>query len=131
MRVTCTTCGEQDSVRDITIPTQHDGLIFLADEAPFQGARYARLDLARRRVVSWHESYPTPAYRECGSHKTMRKHYEAKYGALTDSGQFIFVDGKLFDCEIRTQKKTYVYSLFGGHTKTNGGRKYDEKGQLR
>jgi len=112
------------------IETQHGGLVFVADVLPYVGARYARLDLERRRVVSWHTSFITPKYSECGSHKEMRKTYEKQHGKLTHSGVFPFEDGKLFDCYISTQKKTYVNSLYGGQQVLTRGRKYDENGKL-
>ena len=119
-----------NQVSEVTVQTQHEGLVFLADEAPFDGARFARVDLERRRVVSWHTVCPTPSYSECGSHKKMRKSYEALHGELTHSGEFPFQDGRLFDACIRTQKKTYVNSLFGGQTQNKGGRKYGADGRL-
>jgi hypothetical protein len=113
------------------IATQHEGLTFEADEAPFEGACFARLDMVRRKVVSWHRKYPKPAYSECGSHKAMRKAYEAKYGDLKVSGEFPYKDGKLWDAVIRTQKKEYINSLMGGQTERKGGWKYDASGAPR
>jgi hypothetical protein len=102
------------------------------DERALRGAElaswtYATVDVERRRVILF--AHDIISVFRCGSHKELKKCYEARYGEVKRTTGGRVVNGVLHDTVVRTQKRSYHTNCVTGEQRVGrDGWKYNPVG---